>query len=63
VRRLGLHEEVVRPASELLSHVQAGFRLSADEAAFADEMTKALERTPWRFGLRFAPTMEMSRST
>jgi phosphate-selective porin OprO/OprP len=37
VRRLGLLEEVVGTASELLLHVQAGFRLSADGAAFADD--------------------------
>ena len=37
VRRLGLIEEVAGPASELLLHVQAGFRLSVDGAAFAGD--------------------------
>jgi len=37
VRRLGLLEEVAGPASELLLHVQAGFRLSVDAAAFAGD--------------------------
>jgi hypothetical protein len=57
VRRLVLLEEVAGPASALLLHVQAGFRLSPDEAAFAGEITKALELTPWRVGVRFAPTV------
>jgi phosphate-selective porin OprO/OprP len=37
VRRLGLLEEVAGPASELLLRLQAGFRLSADGAAFAGD--------------------------
>ena len=37
VRRFGLLEEVAGPASELLFHVQAGFRLSVDGAAFAGD--------------------------
>jgi hypothetical protein len=37
VRRLGLLEEVAGTASELLLHVQAGFRLSVDGAAFAGD--------------------------
>ena len=37
VRRLGLVEEVTGPAGELLLHVQAGFRLSVDGAAFAGD--------------------------
>jgi phosphate-selective porin len=37
VRRPGLLEAVAGPASELLLHVQAGFRLSVDGAAFAGD--------------------------
>lgn len=37
VRRLGLLEKVAGPASELLFHVQAGFRLSVDGTAFAGD--------------------------
>jgi len=37
VRRLGLLEQVTGPASDLLLHVQAGFRLSVDGAAFAGD--------------------------
>jgi phosphate-selective porin OprO/OprP len=37
VRRLGLLERVAGPTSELLLHVQAGFRLSLDGAGFAGD--------------------------
>jgi phosphate-selective porin OprO and OprP len=37
VRRLGVPEEGAGPAGELLFHVKAGFRLSADGAAFAGD--------------------------
>jgi phosphate-selective porin OprO/OprP len=37
VRRFGLLKEVAGPASELLLHVQAGFRFSGDTAAFAGD--------------------------
>ena len=59
VRRLGLLEEVAGPASELLLHVQAGFRLSADGAAFAgnDEGSEpgGLRRAYMRVGGEFWP--------
>ena len=66
VRRLGLLEQVAGPASELLLHVQVGFRLSADTAGFAgdDEGSEdgglrrayirvAGEVWPWRRPLKF----------
>jgi phosphate-selective porin OprO and OprP len=66
VRRLGLLEQVAGPASELLLHAQAGFRLSVDGAAFAGEdqgsepggMRRAYIRLggefwPWRRPLKF----------
>jgi phosphate-selective porin len=59
VRRLGLHEEVPSPASELLLHVQAGFRGSVDGAAFAgdDEGSEpgGLRRAYIRVGGEFWP--------
>jgi phosphate-selective porin len=59
VRRLRLLEEVTGPASELLLHVQAGFRLSADGAAFAgdDEGSEpgGLRRAYIRVGGEFWP--------
>ena len=66
VRRLGLLEEIAGPASELLLHVQAGFRLSVDGAAFAGDdqgsesggvrrayMRVGGEFWPWRRPVRF----------
>ncbi len=66
LRRLGLLEEVAGPASELLLHVQAGFRLSVDGAAFAGDdegsesggVRRAYVRVssefwPWRRPVRF----------
>jgi phosphate-selective porin OprO/OprP len=66
VRRLGLLEQVAGPASELLLHVQAGFRLSADGAAFAGDdqgsepgglrrayIRVAGEFWPWRRPVKF----------
>jgi phosphate-selective porin OprO/OprP len=59
VRRLGLLEEVTGPGSELLLHVQAGFRLSVDGAAFAgdDEGSEpgGLRREYIRVGGEFWP--------
>jgi phosphate-selective porin OprO/OprP len=66
VRRRGLLEQVAGPASELLLHVQAGFRLSADGAAFAGDdegsepggLRRAYVRVggefwPWRWPVKF----------
>jgi phosphate-selective porin len=59
VRRLRRLEEGAGPASELLLHVQAGFRLSADGAAFAgdDEGSEpgGLRRAYLRVGGEFWP--------
>jgi len=59
VRRLGLLEQVAGPASELLLHVQTGFRLSVDGAAFAgdDEGSESggLRRAYIRVGGEFWP--------
>jgi phosphate-selective porin len=59
VRRPGLLEQVAAPASELLLHVQAGFRLSADGVAFAgdDEGSESggLRRAYIRVGGEFWP--------
>ncbi len=59
VRRLGLLEQVAGSASELLLHVQVGFRLSVDGAAFAgdDEGSEpgGLRRAYIRVGGEFWP--------
>jgi len=59
VRRLGLLEEVAGPASESLLHVQVGFRLSVDGAAFAgddqDSEPGGLRRAYMRVGGEFWP--------
>ncbi len=59
VRRLGLLEEVAGSASELLLHVQAGFRLSADTVAFAGDdqgsESGGLRRAYIRLGGEFWP--------
>jgi phosphate-selective porin len=59
LRRSGLLEDAAGPANELLLHVQAGFRLSADGAAFAgdDEGSEpgGLRREYIRVGGEFWP--------
>jgi len=69
VRRFGLLEQVIGPASELLLHVRTGYRLSLDGAAYAGDdrfvatsdsgglrrlyLTVAGEFWPWRRPVRF----------